>query len=86
MALEDVGKGADKDEWKVAALPEPTREETLHLQVGWFSPAGLRRLGVKGISTCYIPGPMSCVSLPLSDSFLSTPLLTQTSLMSKWQL
>lgn len=31
MALRDMGKGADEDEWKVAALLKPTRVKTLYL-------------------------------------------------------
>lgn len=44
MALRDIGKGADKDEWKVAALLRPSRVKTLYLH-SWASSAGLSEPG-----------------------------------------
>lgn len=75
-ALRDMGKGADEDEWKVAALLKPTRVKPSICKTFYLHQRGsvsLRvELLVKEISTCYITGPANGVLFSSSDLFLPT--------------
>lgn len=80
MASRDLGKGADKDkrEW----LPSEACETgTPICTVGQFSAEGVMspgaRGGGRGISTHYIPDPVSHVLFSLSDLFPPAVLFTR---------